>query len=141
VPGDPYEAASESEQSDGDLVLIMGAAGFKPGGQSHETVQYVHIGHGTFGYQADGLQVFSYVFGDMQPKLLTVRGRNLLRIYHRVGKRKPSWLRLADRDFRDGDGVPSNTPIILQMTLTDWKRRREGSQSPSPAAANRHAPG
>jgi hypothetical protein len=85
--------------------------------------------------------VFSYVFGDMQPKLLTVRGRNLLRIYHRVGKRKPSWLRLADRDFRDGDGVPSNTPIILQMTLTDWKRRREGSQSPSPAAANRHAPG
>ena len=85
--------------------------------------------------------MFSYVFGDMQPKLLTVRGCNLLRIYHRVGKRKPSWLRLSDRDFRDGDGVPSNTPIILQMTLTDWKRRREGSQSPSPAAANWHAPG
>ena len=51
-----------------------------------------------FGYQADGLQVFSYEFGDMQPKLPDGAGAcNLLRIYHWVVEAEETIMAAAGR--------------------------------------------
>ena len=55
------------------LVLVMGRDGFKAGGKAYHFLQYVHISLGEFGFWDDG-QHFTFVFSDLQPKLVTVRG-------------------------------------------------------------------
>lgn len=117
---DPYKAAGFSDEVS-CLVLIMGASGFKPGGTAYVTLQYVHIGLGEFGFTPNG-QRFRFVFSDIQPKLVTVHGRNLLRIYHHIGLRRMRWIRQADRDFRPADAADDNEPIITRIEVTDWLR-------------------
>ena len=104
------------------LVLVMGKDGFRIGEQAYIVFQYVHIGIGQFGFTANG-QVFSFVFSDIQPKLVTVHGRNLLRIFDYISLRRMPWIRQADRDFRAVDGTPDNEPIITRIEVEDWKRK------------------
>ena len=123
---DPYKAAGGPDSGEvSRLVVVMGKDGFKPGATAYYILQYVHLGLGEFGYAANGEQQFSYLFGDRQPKLLTVRGCELLRICDYIGLRRMPWIRLADRDFRPGDGVPSGEPIITRIEVTDWMRLAE----------------
>ena len=71
---DPYKAAGTADNGEvSRLVLIMGKDGFKPGATAYYLMQYVHIGLGEFGFDADG-QIFRFVFSDIQPKLVTVPG-------------------------------------------------------------------
>ena len=62
------------------------------------------------------------MFADIQPKLVTVHGRNLLRIFDYIGLRRMPWIRQADRDFRAVGGPADNEPIITLIDVQDWKR-------------------
>ena len=102
LPGlnDAYKASAHPASGEvGSLVLIMGKDGFKLGATAYHIMQYVHIGLGEFGFEADG-QVFRFLFSDLQPKLVTVRGRNLLRICDYIG------LRRIAVDSDGGSGFP-----------------------------------
>jgi hypothetical protein len=117
----PYKAAGFVDHEASCLVLVMGKDGFKIGSDAYIVFQYVHIGLGEFGFTANG-QVFRFVFSDLQPKLLTVHGRNLLRIFHQVGLRRMQWLRQADRDLRSVDGGADSEPVITRIEVEDWER-------------------
>lgn len=120
--GDPYQAAGHPENGEvSRLVLVMGRDGFKAGGKAYHFLQYVHISLGEFGFWDDG-QHFTFVFSDLQPKLVTVRGRNLLRICDYISLRRMPWIRVADRDFRMSTGVEGEEPIITGIEVTDWVR-------------------
>src|SRR5271154_3886628 len=83
--GDSYKAMGTPDNGEvSRLVLIMGKDGFKIGQTAYYILQYVHIGLGEFSFEADG-QVFRFVFADIQPKLVTVRGRNLMRMCDYIG--------------------------------------------------------
>jgi len=132
--GDPYQAAGFADSEASRLVLIMGKDGFKPGGTAYYFLQYVHIGLGEFGFEAGG-QFFRFVFADIQPKLVTVHGRNLLRMCDAVALRRVLWARQAeaDRDFRaepapakaGGGGVGSSEPFISRIEVADWVREED----------------
>ena len=82
-------------------MLVMGKDGFRLGGTAYHLIQYVHISIGEFGFTANG-QVFRFLFADLQPKLVTVEGRNLLRMCDQIALKRMPWIRQADRDFRAG---------------------------------------
>jgi hypothetical protein len=87
-----YKASGTVDNEVSRLVLVMGKDGFRIGSTAYITLQYVHLGIGLLGFTANG-QVFSFLFSDLQPKLLTVYGRNLLRIYDYIGLRRMPWIR------------------------------------------------
>jgi hypothetical protein len=122
---DPYKAAGFVDNEVSRLVLIMGKDGFKPGGTAYHFLQYVHMGVGEFGFSPDG-QCFRVVFSDIQPKLVTLHGRNLLRTCDYIALRRMQWIRQADRDFRAGDGVRDDEPIITRIEVTNWLRLANG---------------
>jgi hypothetical protein len=128
VLGDAYKAAGFAVEEESCLVLVMGRDGFQPGGLAYVHFQYVHIGTGGFGYTANG-QAFTFLVAE--PKRVTVRGRNLLRIYHQIIRRRTPWIRQADRDFRADDGAPDDEPIILRIEVEDWKPPKR-SQAEAP---------
>src|SRR5262245_44887943 len=52
-----YKAASDPENGEvARLVVMMGAAGFKPGATAYHGFQYVHIDDFEFGFTAEGEQ-------------------------------------------------------------------------------------
>jgi hypothetical protein len=125
APGDPYKAAGTPDNGEvSRLVLVMGKDGFQPGGTAYYFLQYVHLSMGEFGFWDDG-QYFTFIWSDVQPKLVTVRGRNLLRISDYISLRRLPWIRQADRDFRGA--VPRDEPIITRIEITDWVRLQEGN--------------
>jgi hypothetical protein len=125
---DPYKAAGFVDSDVSRLVLVMGKDGFRMGENAYIVFQYVHIGMGQFGFTANG-QVFSFVFSDLQPKLVTVHGRNLQRIFDYISLRRMPWIRQADRDFRSTDGITDKEPIITRIDVEDWKRKPEQAES------------
>jgi hypothetical protein len=121
APGDAYKAAGTLEASElSRLVLIMGRDGFKPGATAYVFLQYVHLGLGEFGFDADG-QFFRFVFSDLAPKRVTVRGRNLLTVADAIALRRMAWIRQADRDFRVQAGAPADEPFITRIAVEDWQ--------------------
>lgn len=126
--GDPYEAFGLVENSETSrLVLIMGKDGFKAGGRAYYALQYVHISMGEFGFWDDG-QWFNFIWSDIQTKLVTVRGRNLLLCWDYISLRRMPWIRMADRDFRGGYDTRDDEPHITRIELTDWKRPEAGEK-------------
>jgi hypothetical protein len=119
---DPYQAAGTPDNAEvSRLVVIMGKNGFKPGATAYYLLQYVHLSWGEFGFDADG-QWFSYVFADIQPKKLTAHGRGILRYADYIALHRLPWIRMADRDFRAGDGAESDEPIFTRIEVTDWEK-------------------
>lgn len=117
---DAYKAMGTADNNEvSRLVLVMGKDGFKPGATAYYFMQYVHMGLGEFGFDADG-QFFRFVFSDLQPKQVTVYGRNLLRICDYIGLRRMPWIRQADRDFQSAEGVATDEPIITLIDVKDW---------------------
>ena len=125
---DPYKAGGFAESDVSRLVLVMGKDGFRIGGHAYIVLQYVHLGTGQLGFTANG-QVFSFVFSDLQPKLVTVHGRNLQRIFDYISLRRMPWIRQSDRDFRSTDGIDDKEPIITRIDVEDWKRKPEQAES------------
>ena len=125
LPGlnSPYKASSTVDGEVSRLVVILGKDGFRPGSVAYVTLQYAHIGTGEFSFTGDG-QAFSFLFSDLQPKLMTVHGRNLLRMYHHIGLRRMAWIRQTDRDFRLV-GEEADEPVITRIEISDWKRPTE----------------
>lgn len=118
---DDYVAAASPDSNEvSRLVLVMGKDGFKAGASAYHFLQYVHIGFGDFGFWDDGHH-FTFLWNEMVPKLVVVRGRNLLKIADYISLRRLAWIRQADRDFRGFSGVPENEPIITRIEITDWK--------------------
>lgn len=124
---DPYKAAGSMDNEVGRLVAVMGRDGFRGGEHAYIVLQYVHMGIGQFGFTAGG-QAFNFVFSDIQPKLLTVQGRNLLRIFDGISLRRVPWIRLTDRDFRAGGDGADNEPVITRLEVTDWVRSEEQAE-------------
>lgn len=121
---DAYQAAGLPESSEvSRLVLVMGKDGFKAGGRAYYFLQYVHISMGEFGFWDDG-QWFNFIWSDLQAKLVTVRGRNLLRTCDYISLRRMPWIRQADRDFRGGFAA-NDESIITRIEVTDWKHPAE----------------
>jgi hypothetical protein len=115
---DPYEAAGKAD-SDGvaRLVVVLGKA--KPGEFAYRIFQYVHIDEGGGGVTASGEQWFCFLFSGRQPKVLTVYGRNIQRTCDYISLHRMPWIRVADRDFRPGDGQDADTAIITRITIED----------------------
>jgi len=129
---DPYKAAGFADSEVSRLVLVMAKDGFHVGETAYIAFQYVHLGMGEFGFTADG-QWFNFVISDLQPKLVTVRGRNLQRIFDYISLRRMPWIRQSDRDFRSTDGTTDKEPIITRIKVEDWKRKPEQAESLSEA--------
>jgi hypothetical protein len=122
--GDAYKAAGTPDNGEiSRLVLVMGKDGFAPGGKAYYFLQYVHISMGEFGFWDDG-QYFTFIWSDVQPKLVTVRGRNLLRACDYISLRRLPWIRQSDRDFRGA--APRDEPIITRIEIEDWVPPQEG---------------
>jgi hypothetical protein len=123
LPGlnDPYKASGTPESSEiSRLVLVMGKEGFRLGGTAYMFLQYMYVGIGEFGFTADG-QMFRFVYTDLKPRLVTIYGRDLLRIADYISLKRMPWVRQADRDFRRSDGVADDEPIITRIEVRDWK--------------------
>ena len=121
-PNTPYTAAATAFESDvPQLVVIMGKAGFEPGGVAYHNFPYSHIDPGEFGFTAEGGHVFRYPFNGLQPRLLTVHGRDLLRMWQQIGAKRLPWIRQADRDFRLVVGGEADEPFITRIEVTDWE--------------------
>jgi hypothetical protein len=129
---DPYAAGGFVEGEVSRLVLVMGRDGFRIGGTAYIFLQYVHISMGEFGFTANG-QWFSFIFADLQPKLITVHGRNLQRICDYISLRRMPWIRQSDRDYRATDGTTDKEPIITRIEVEDWKRMPQQAASLSDA--------
>jgi hypothetical protein len=101
--GDPYKAAAPpSNEGLTRLCCIMGKEGFQPGGKAYRFFQYVHLDSDTdLGFTKDG-QAITLRFAGMNPVLVIIRGRNLLRICDYIHLHRMPWIRVADRDFAEG---------------------------------------
>ena len=117
-----YKAAGTAENHETSrLVVILGKQGFRIGETAYVVFQYAHLGTGDLGFTAEG-HVFRFPFFDLQPRLLTVHGRSLLRTFDYIALRRMPWIRQADRDFQAGD----DEPVITRITVEDWKPPAEG---------------
>lgn len=104
------------------LVVILGKEGFRPGGTAYIAFQYVHLGTERFGFTPDGGQQFSFVVSDLEPQRVTVKGRNLLRVFDYIGLHRMPWIRQTDRDFQVV-GARSDEPVITSIEVEDWMPR------------------
>ncbi len=102
------------------LVLIFGKDGFKPGGTAYLAFQYVHLGSGRFGYLPDGGQQFSFLVSDLEPQRVTVKGRNLARIFDYIELHRMPWIRVTDRDFSLVVGGTLDEAVITSIEVEDW---------------------
>jgi hypothetical protein len=118
---DPYRAAGNAD-SDGiaRLVVVMGGDRFKPGDQpAYYTLLYHDMGTGEYGFGADG-QWFRIPFHESgRSRLLEARGRSILRIGDYISLSRMPWIRLADRDFRPGDGADADAPIFTHISVEE----------------------
>lgn len=87
------------------LCCIMGRKEFAAGGTPYRAFQYVHLDSDSgFGFEGSG-QVMTLRFAGMLPATITIRGRNLLRIWDYIQLHRMAWIRVADRDFEDAEAV------------------------------------
>jgi hypothetical protein len=123
---DPYKAAGTAD-NDGltALVAVLGKDAAKPGSFAYRIFQYVHIDEGGGGITPGGEQWFVFLFSGRRPKVLTVYGRNVQRICDYIARHRMPWIRVADRDFRPGDGADGDTPIITRITIEEMTEEQE----------------
>jgi hypothetical protein len=111
----PYKAAGTADNGEvSRLVVIFGKDRFRVGQTAYVAFQYTDVGRGECDI-TEGGHCFRFPFHDpLEPKLLIVRGRNLLRIFDYIGLRRLPWIRQAERDVRLGDDEPVITWIDIQ---------------------------
>jgi hypothetical protein len=116
---DPYKAAGNPDNDSlPRLVVVMGRDRFKPGDEpAYYTLQYYDMGTGEYGFAADG-QWFRIPFHEAGgTRLLSAQGRNILRIGDSISLGRMPWIRMADRDFRPGNGQDADAPIFTRITV------------------------
>lgn len=131
---DPYKAGGFVDGEISRLVLVMGRDGFRIGENAYIVLQYQHMGIGQLGFTAHG-HVFSFVFSDIQPKLVTVHGRYLLRFFDYISLRRMPWIRQSDRDFRAVGDAADSEPFISRIAVEDWKRNMDQAEKLAEAVA------
>ena len=123
---DPYQAAGKADNDAlPALVIVLGKDAAKPGEFAFRIFQYVHLDEGGGGVTASGEQWFAFLFSGRRPKVLTVYGRNIHRTCDYIARHRMSWIRVADRDFRPGDGAADDTPIITRISIEDMTEEQE----------------
>lgn len=85
------------------------------GKEDTRAFQYVHLGFAN--YSADG-RSFVVEFNEPEKWRLTVKGRNLWKLFVNIQQHALEWIKKADRDFADGD-----TPVITEIKI---ERASEG---------------
>ena len=86
---DAYKAAATPDNQEiRRLVLVMGKDGFKPGGRRLCVPAIPASGPGRVRLFGRRRASFRFVIADLQPKLVPVHGRNLLRICDYIGLRR-----------------------------------------------------
>jgi hypothetical protein len=124
---DPYRAAGTPDNDAlTRLVVVMGRDRFKPGdAPAYYTLLYHDMGTGEYGFEADG-QWFRIPFHESgKQRLLEAHGRSILRIGDYISLGRMPWIRLADRDFRPGDGADADTPIFTHLSVELVKEEEE----------------
>jgi hypothetical protein len=126
-PGDPYKAAGTPEhQAMTRLCCIMGREGFEKGGKAYRYFQYVHLDSDTYlGFTEQGQVIALRFAGGSKMVEVKVYGRNLLAICDAIHQHRLPWIRVADRDFRPGDGVPDHKPFITEIRIEEIRRPGE----------------
>lgn len=121
-PGkDVYKAAGTPDNDAiPRLVVVMGRDRFKAGDQpAYYTLPYHDMGVGEYGFGKDG-QWFRIPFNEPgRSRLLEAHGRNILGIGDYISLYRMPWIRLADRDFRPGDGEDDDTPIFTHISVEE----------------------
>ena len=124
LPGEQTDYKAASMPASGGLTQAGGdsrAQEFRNGGTPYHAFQYVHLGaEATLGFTPEG-QVMSLHFTGMEPKILTIRGRNLLQIMDYIQLHRIHWIRQADRDFSPDEAVDDNgqpLPFIERIEIT-----------------------
>lgn len=126
LPGEktPYQAmALQANHEITSLIVIMGKDGWLPGGTAYHSLDYMHMGHGTFGFIANGEQEFWFPFADpVEPVGLRVRGRNVLKAFRLISLKRMPWIRMKDegRDFQAGEAANDRTPVITRIEVKPW---------------------
>lgn len=117
---DDYKAAAvQSNDSLTRLCCVMGREGFQPGGKAYRFFQYVHLDSDTdLQYSKDG-QIVTLRFAGSKPVVITMRGRNLLRVCDYIHLHRIAWVRVADRDFTSADPGDHNRPIITAISIVE----------------------
>jgi hypothetical protein len=120
LAGDPYQAyAMPVKNALTRLCCVMGHEGFRPGGKAYRFFQYVHLDSDTdLSFTPQG-QVLTLRFAGMKPVIVTIRGRNLVRLCDYIHLHRMPWIRVADRDFQATDGSGDNEPIITGFQVVD----------------------
>ena len=72
---------------------------------------------------------------DLQPKLVTVHGRNLLRICDYISLRRMPWIRAGGSGFPGAAMACGHEPIITRIEVEDWKRPGAGGKAGGSAKA------
>jgi hypothetical protein len=124
---DEYKAAGNPDnEAITRLVVVMGHDRFKAGKEpAYYTLQYHDMGTGEYGFEANG-QWFRIPFHEAGgTRLLEARGRGILRFGDYISLCRLPWIRVADRDFRPGDGADADTPIFTHLTVELIKEEEE----------------
>jgi hypothetical protein len=112
----PYKAAGIADRREVvRLAVVFGKERFRAGQVAYMAFQYTDIGLGECEFTESG-HCLRFPFHDaIQPRLLVIKGRNLLRIFDYISLRRQSWIRQAERDVR----LPDDEPIITGIDIED----------------------
>jgi hypothetical protein len=119
--GELYRAAGNPDNDAiARLVVVMGGDRFKPGDQpAYYTLPYHDMGIGEYGFDKDG-QWFRIPFHESgRTRLLAARGCGIFRIGDYISLSRMPWIRLADRDFRPGDGEDADAPVFTHISVEE----------------------
>jgi hypothetical protein len=106
-PGAAYRAyAHPANKALLSLHLLLGKDGIR-------SFQYVHLDSGSsFGPAGDG-QAFVLRFAGLAPARVTIRGRDLWRLYDYIHQHRVSWIMRADRGLSaDGETIITDIDIV-----------------------------
>lgn len=118
-----YKAAGTADNREVPrLAVVFGKERFRAGQVAYAAFQYTDIGLGECELTESG-HCLRFPFHDaIAPKLLVIKGRNLLRVFDYISLRRLPWIRQAERDVRLAD----DEPIITLIDIQDRRAEQAG---------------
>jgi hypothetical protein len=121
VAGSEYQAFGKPASTPlCSLHFGLGKAGYR-------SFQYMHLdSDSSFGVDGKG-HVIVVRFAGIKPVAITIRGRNLSKLYSNLHEHRTPWIMRADRDFGDDDA-----PIVTAIEFTEVKETEPGRSQDGP---------
>lgn len=86
------------------------------GKEGYRSFAYLHLDSDSRFSTDGGGHVIVIRFAGLRPVQLTIRGRNLVRLYDSLHQHRTPWIMRADRDFTEGDD-----PVVTAIEFDDVK--------------------